>query len=145
MNIDLSKPDLNKPDNNKADSNNSNSNKPDSKPQLTEKYKVDMFIGLNAENFHPHDLMIIKDKLEKMNDDKFFLIQGVELQKPSTILLIAIILGWERFWLGDVALGILKIVTFYGCLIWWFIDIFSAKDRAKKYNFAKISQVLSMA
>jgi len=77
MNIDLSKPDLNKPDNNKADSNNSNSNKPDSKPQLTEKYKVDMFIGLNAENFHPHDLMIIKDKLEKMNDDKFFLIQGV--------------------------------------------------------------------
>ncbi len=145
MNIDLSKPDLNKPDNNKADSNNSNSNKPDSKPQLTEKYKVDMFIGLNAENFYPHDLMIIKDKLEKMNDDKFFLIQGVELQKPSTILLIAIILGWERFWLGDVALGILKIVTFYGCLIWWFIDIFSAKDRAKKYNFAKISQVLSMA
>lgn len=44
MNIDLSKPDLNKPDNNKADSNNSNSNKPDSKPQLTEKYKVDMFV-----------------------------------------------------------------------------------------------------
>jgi hypothetical protein len=42
MNIDLSKPDLNKPDNNKADS-----NKPDSTPQLTEKYKVDMFIGLN--------------------------------------------------------------------------------------------------
>ncbi len=140
MNIDLSKPDLNKPDNN-----NSENNKPDSKPQLTEKYKVDMFIGLNAENFHPHDLMIIKDKLEKMNDDKFFLIQGVELQKPSTILLIAVILGWERFWLGDIGLGILKIVTFYGCLIWWFVDIFSAKDRAKKHNFAKISKVLSMA
>jgi TM2 domain-containing membrane protein YozV len=140
MNIDLSKPDLNKPDNN-----NSETNKPDSKPQLTEKYKVDMFIGLNAENFHPHDLMIIKDKLEKMNDDKFFLIQGVELQKPSTILLIAVILGWERFWLGDIGLGILKIVTFYGCFIWWFVDIFSAKDRAKKHNFAKISIVLSMA
>jgi hypothetical protein len=140
MNIDLSKPDLNKPENNQA-----NSNKPDSTPQLTEKYKVDMFIGLNAENFHPHDLMIIKDKLEKMNDDKFFLIQGVELQKPSTIFLIAIILGWERFWLDDVGLGILKIVTFYGCFIWWLVDIFSAKDRAKKYNFAKMSKVLSMA
>jgi hypothetical protein len=139
MNIDLSKPDLNKPDNHQADS-----NKPDSTPQLTEKYKVDMFIGLNAENFHPHDLMIIKDKLEKMNDDKFFLIQGVELQKPSTILLIAIILGWERFWLDDVGLGILKIVTFYGCLIWWLVDIFSAKERAKKYNYSKIGKIISM-
>jgi hypothetical protein len=82
-----------------------------------EKSKVDMYIGLNAENFNPQDLMVIKDKLEKMDDDKFYLIQGVELQKPSTIFLIAILLGWERFWLDDVGLGILKIVTFYGCLI----------------------------
>ena len=79
-----------------------------------EKSKVDMYIGLNAESFKPQDLMVIKDKLEKMDDDKFYLIQGIELQKPSTIFLIAIILGWERFWLGDVGLGILKIVTFYG-------------------------------
>jgi hypothetical protein len=46
-----------------------------------EKSKVDMFIGLNAEDFNPHDLLIIKDKLEKMDDDLFFLIQGVEPQK----------------------------------------------------------------
>jgi hypothetical protein len=110
-----------------------------------EKSKVDIFIGLNAENFNPHDLMIIKEKLEIMDDDKFYLVNSIELQKPSTILLIAIILGWERFWLNDVALGVLKIITFYGCLIWWFVDIFSAKNRAKKYNFSKISQVLSMA
>ena len=110
-----------------------------------EKSKVDMYIGLNAENFNPQDLMVIKDKLEKMDDDKFYLIQGVELQKPSTIFLIAILLGWERFWLDDVGLGILKIITFYGCFIWWFVDIFSAKDRAKKHNFAKMSKVLSMA
>ena len=83
-----------------------------------EKSKVDMYIGLNAENFNPQDLMVIKDKLEKMDDDKFYLIQGIELQKPSTIFLIAILLGWERFWLDDVGLGILKIITFYGCLIW---------------------------
>ena len=92
-----------------------------------EKSKVDMYIGLNAESFKPQDLMVIKDKLEKMDDDKFYLIQGIELQKPSTIFLIAIILGWERFWLDDVGLGILKIVTLYGCGIWWLVDILSAK------------------
>ncbi|MDD4848004.1 MAG: TM2 domain-containing protein [Bacteroidales bacterium] len=109
-----------------------------------EKLKVDMFIGLNAENFYPQDLMMIKEKLEQMDDDKFFLIQGTEFQKPSIILIIAILLGWERFWLDDVGLGIVKILTCYGCGIWWLIDIISAKDRAKKYNFQKFNQRLSL-
>ena len=108
-----------------------------------EKSKVDLFIGMNAENFDAHDLMIIKEKLEQMPDDKFYLLQGAEFQKPSTILIIAIVLGWERFWLDDVALGIVKIVTFYGCLIWWLVDIFNAKDRAKKYNFNKFIKLSS--
>lgn len=109
-----------------------------------EKSKVDMFIGLNAENFAPQDLMTIKAKLEQLDDDKFYLIQGAEYQKPSTIFLIAILLGWERFWLDDIAMGILKIITCYGCFIWWLVDIFSAKDRTKKYNFKKFTQAVSL-
>jgi hypothetical protein len=108
-----------------------------------EKSKVDMFIGMNVENFNPQDLVIIKGKLEIMEDDKFFIVQGAEFQKPSTIFLIAIILGWERFWLDDVALGIVKIITCYGCLIWWIVDVISAKERAQKYNFKKFTQVTS--
>ena len=106
-----------------------------------EQQKVDLFIGLNNENFNLQDLMTIKQKLEHMNDSEFFLIQGTTFQKPTTILLIAILLGWERFWLDEIGLGILKIITCYGCGIWWLIDIFSAKDRAKKYNFKKFMEV----
>ena len=107
-----------------------------------EQQKVDMFIGLNNENFNLQDLMVIKQKLEQLDDSKFFLIQGTTFQKPETILLIAILLGWERFWLDDIGLGILKIFTCYGCGIWWLVDIFSAKERAKKYNFKKFSQAV---
>lgn len=106
-----------------------------------EQQKVDMFVGLNNENFNPQDLMVIKQKMEQMDDSKFFLIQGTSFQKPTTILLIAILLGWERFWLDEIGLGILKILTCYGCGIWWLVDIFSAKDRAKKYNFKKFMEV----
>lgn len=109
-----------------------------------EKSKVDMFIATHAEEFTPHDLMSIKDRLEKMGDEKFPLIQGAEFQKPSIIFLIAILLGWERFWLNDVGLGILKLLTCQGGGIWWLIDIFSAKDRAKKYNFQKFTQLTSL-
>ena len=103
-----------------------------------------MFIGLNTENFHAYDLKMMREKLEKMEDEQFFMVQGSEFQKPSTIFLIAILLGWERFWLDDIALGIVKMATFNGCMIWYIIDIFSAKDRAKSYNFKKFTQLTSM-
>lgn len=62
-----------------------------------EKSKVDMFIGMNAENFNPQDLMIIKDKLLLMEDDKFFMVQGAEFQKPSTIFFNCYSLGLGAF------------------------------------------------
>ncbi|MCL1973239.1 MAG: TM2 domain-containing protein [Bacteroidetes bacterium] len=108
-----------------------------------EKSKIDMFFGMNAENFHPYDIGIIKEKLEKLDDDKFYMIQATQFQKPSMILLIAIFLGWERFWLDDIALGVVKIITIYGCGIWWLIDLFTAQNRAKNYNLKKLTQTLS--
>ena len=41
-----------------------------------EKSKVDLFIGMNAEKFNPQDLLVIKEKLEKMDDDKFILFRA---------------------------------------------------------------------
>ena len=110
-----------------------------------EQQKVDVFIGLNNENFNPYDLMVIKRKLEQIDDSKFYLVQGTTFQKPTTILLIAILLGWERFWLDEIGLGILKIITCYGCFIWWLVDIFTAKNRAKKYNYKRFMEVTMMA
>jgi hypothetical protein len=108
-----------------------------------EKSKVDMFVGMNIENFNPQDIVMIREKLEKMDDDKFFILQGTEFQKPSTIFLISILLGWDRFWLDDIALAILKLVTLNGCMIWWVVDFISAKKRAKAYNLKKFVEVTS--
>ncbi|MCL1938562.1 MAG: hypothetical protein FWF52_09240 [Candidatus Azobacteroides sp.] len=44
-----------------------------------EKTKIDMFIGMNIENFTQLDLMVIKEKLEQIDDNRFYLIQGTEL------------------------------------------------------------------
>ncbi|NDV46416.1 TM2 domain-containing protein [Paludibacter sp. 221] len=110
---------------------------------LMEKNHVNMWLAMNAENFAAEDLMIVKERLENIPEDKLILLQGANFQKPSTILLIAIFLGWERFWLDDVTLGIVKIITCYGCMIWWLVDIFSARKRAQKYNFQKFIQMVS--
>ena len=108
-----------------------------------EKSKIDLFLLMNADNFLPQDLLSIKDRLESIPDDKAFIVQTISLQKPDFILIIAIVLGWERFWLNDVVLGVIKVITCYGCGLWWLIDIFTAKSRARTYNFKKFIQVTS--
>ena len=51
------------------------------------------------------------------------------VKNHTTALLFSIFLGWigvDRFYVGHVGLGILKILlwfTVYGALIWWIIDI----------------------
>lgn len=109
-----------------------------------EKNQVNMWLSMNADKFNLQDLMYIRNTLEGISNEQMMLLQGVELKKPSTIFLIAILLGWERFFLNDFALGIVKVITGYGCGIWWLIDIFSAKKRAQKYNFQQFQKATGM-
>jgi hypothetical protein len=103
--------------------------------------QVNVWLSMNAEKFRPEDVLVIKMKLEKMDANQFLIVQSASFVKPLNILLIAIFLGWERFWLDDTMLGILKLITGYGFFIWWLIDIFSAKKRAKEYNFKKFTKL----
>ena len=109
-----------------------------------EKQKIDMFLATKAECFNPMQLSDIRTKLETMDDEKFIMLNAMELRNPTTILVIAIVLGWERFFLDDIGLGLLKVLTGYGCGIWWLVDIISAKKRAQDYNYNKFIQFLNM-
>jgi TM2 domain-containing membrane protein YozV len=106
-----------------------------------EKSHVDLFIATQADKFKPEVLMAIKQKLEQVPDEHFILAQSANFQNPTTILLIALFLGWERFFLDDIGLGILKILTCGGFGIWYLIDIFTAQDRARSYNFRRFNQL----
>ncbi|UKK69054.1 TM2 domain-containing protein [Prevotella communis] len=63
------------------------------------------------------------------------------LKSPTTAFLLSIIsisFGWDRLYLGDIGLAILKFCTCGGCLIWGVTDWFTVKDRTKKINAKKI-------
>jgi len=47
-------------------------------------------------------------------------------------------LGVDRFIMGHVGLGILKLITFGGFGIWWIIDVILI---ATKYNFSNVKWV----
>jgi len=105
--------------------------------------QVNFWLSVNAEKFNPNDLPTIKATLEQMDNNQMMYLQSAEFKKPSTIFLIALLLGWERFMLGDVGLGIVKVITGYGCGIWWLIDVISAKNRAKNYNYQQFQKATS--
>ena len=47
-------------------------------------------------------------------------------------------LGVDRFIMGHVGLGVLKLITFGGFGIWWIIDVILI---ATKYNFSNVKWV----
>ena len=53
------------------------------------------------------------------------------MSKKAIYLLVGTFLSWsvgyfgaDRFYKGEVALGLLKLITFGGFFIWWIIDAF---------------------
>ena len=96
----------------------------------------------NGKCFEPFQVPLIQQKLEKIDDSKAGVILGLNLQNPTVILIIAILLGWDRFFLDEIGLGVLKVLTCYGVGVWWLIDIFSAKKRTYDYNYKKLNEAL---
>ena len=54
--------------------------------------------------------------------------QSVSSANYSTLLILSIFLGCfgaDRFYVGKIGTGILKLITCGGCYVWWIIDIIS--------------------
>ena len=108
-----------------------------------EQSKIDMFVATNKECFTPQQWFVIKEKLANLPDNKSDRILSTSFRNPTTVLILAIFLGGygvDRFMLGQVGLGILKILTLGGLGIWTIVDWFTAKNRTYKYNNNKLDE-----
>ena len=63
-------------------------------------------------------------------------------KKDRGTAVILAIFGYDRFWLGDIPLGIIKYITLGGCGIWWLIDLFTASNRADDLNRRKAREII---
>jgi len=81
--------------------------------------------------------LVLAKRLPKDERPAFFMACERDAKDPTTLLVISIFLGGlgvDRFVLGQTVLGLLKLLTFGGCGVWWFIDLFLIMGATKDVN-----------
>ena len=83
----------------------------------------------------------VETALQAVPTEKYGLLSSVSMKSPGGNTALAIffgLLGIDRFALGDMGLGVLKLLTGGVFGIMYLIDIFTAAGRTKEANFAEL-------
>lgn len=106
--------------------------------------KIELFFATQGSKFKPEQFPIIRNYLEKMDDDKFFRVQMQQYKDPTLLLVLSILvgqLGVDRFLLDQTGIGVAKLLTCGGLGIWTIVDWFLIMGLTRDYNFNKFLQV----
>ncbi|MBQ7363084.1 MAG: TM2 domain-containing protein [Clostridia bacterium] len=107
--------------------------------------QVDNFLVLN-QNYLPVDKIgYIKERLLKADTSQWSFIQSFKFKSPMVVWLLSFFfgcLGVDRFVTGDIALGVLKLLTCGGCGVFTFIDWLIICRRTKEVNLSKLLLII---
>ncbi|MDR1919763.1 MAG: TM2 domain-containing protein [Tannerellaceae bacterium] len=107
--------------------------------------KVDMFLMSNNKYFESFQLASVKSQLLELDESKWINVVSLQLKDPTTALIISLLggaLGIDRFFIGDVGLGIGKLLTCGGFSIWAIVDWFLIQAATKEKNFENLQKAL---
>ncbi len=107
--------------------------------------KIDQFIAMNSKFFPTDKISTIREKLESIPEYKYSVIQSLNYKDPTTLLIISIFLGYlgiDRFMLGQIGLGVVKLLTFGGCGIWSIVDWCIITKMTKEHNYNELMKYI---
>lgn len=116
-------------------------NSENEEPEHMDKLKIEMFLMAKAQFFKADKLYAIRKRLESIDRFRVGMIFGLEYKNPTTILVVSLLfgtLGIDRFMLGQIGLGILKLITAGGCGLWALIDWFIIIGVTKDVNYTNL-------
>ena len=99
----------------------------------------------NASKFPASQRMIIQKRCSEMPDDRLMMLQQMKWKNPMAVLLVGLFLGGlgiDRFMMGSIGLGIVKLLTYGLFGILWLIDLFILPGKAREWNMKQIQPYL---
>ena len=103
-----------------------------------EERKIDMFLATKAKYFPADKIPYLREELLYADDSKYVILLSSDLKDPVILLVVSIFLGYlgiDRFLLGDISMGILKLLTGGCCGVLTIIDWITIMGKTKEKNF----------
>jgi len=110
-----------------------------------EQSQVDQILMANGSKLPVECINMLREKLLACEDQSYAYMLMSQLKDPTISLVLSIVVGgWgiDRFYIGDVGMGIGKLLTGGGCGIWWLIDLFLIMDATRKKNLETLMMQL---
>lgn len=110
-----------------------------------DKNLIEQLILFNSDKLPRESLPYLQHMLIDM-DTQIVQMRFASFKDPMTALLISIFVGTfgvDRFYTGDIGLGILKFITCGGFGIWWLYDLFVIMDIVRKKNYQILASGIS--
>jgi len=117
-------------------------------PKLDDDSRVNLFLATHGSKFLPHQLEEVKNIISGLSESQFQYVLSQEYRDPTSMLLISLIggpLGIDRFVLNDTVLGVIKLITCGGFMVWTIIDWFLIQDMTKEYNFQLLTKAIAFS
>ena len=99
-----------------------------------------MLLMTYSKYFPEENIVMLKQKFESMDEDKISMMYSLQFKDPMIALVLSLVagtLGIDRFFIGDIGLGVAKLLTCGGCGIWTIIDYFMIMNATKQKNLEK--------
>ena len=113
---------------------------------MTERdYLITAFMTANQKRFHTADMLRIRENLTKMSNQGLLVLNGTDFRDPTISLILSVLvggLGVDRFYIGDVGLGVAKLLTGGGLGVWWLVDLFLIQNKTKDNNAEDYSETV---
>lgn len=110
--------------------------------------KVDAFLLSKGTDYFPSEYIPwVREQLLKMDDSKYMLLMSTSFKSPVIALVLSLLVGAygvDRFYLGNIGLGVGKLLTLGGLGIWAIIDWFLIMGATRKHNLDKLNEILTM-
>lgn len=102
---------------------------------------VNTYLAINATKYPSESMGQISSILKSLNQNQATTLAGLNIKDPTLALLLSFFFGSfgvDRFYIGNIFLGILKLITIGGFGIWTIIDWFIIMKTTRKQNLMKL-------